>query len=143
MTPDGDRRETGRHVVVRQSPRKNPSKEQDGEVFQESENDIVDGDDDVEGEPGNDRASLLNEINDIQKQLSAITAFVPKHRQDKIVTGPASSGSSACGEVPDFDDNPNLSLLSAVVRDASRHSAHCPHTRHLSANWIQQINDNR
>ena len=66
---------------------------------------------------------------------------MPKHRQDKVDSGPASSGSSTCGETLDFDDNPNLSYLVAVVGDPTRHAAHCTSTSHLSANWIQQINN--
>ena len=66
---------------------------------------------------------------------------MPKHRQDKVDSGPASSVSSTCGETLDFDDNPNLSYLAVVVGDATRHSTHCTRTRHLSANWIHQINN--
>ena len=67
MPHGGGRRATVSRVVVRQAPRRNPSKEQDGETFQESENDIVEGDDTAEGEPGNDQASLLNKLNDIHR----------------------------------------------------------------------------
>ena len=67
MPPGGGRRATVSRVVVRQAPRRNPSNVQDGEAFQEFENGIVDGDDAVEGEPGDDQVSLLDKINDIQK----------------------------------------------------------------------------
>ena len=50
MPPDGVRRAQGIRVIVRKANPKTPSKDQDGADFQESKNDTVHGDDDIEGE---------------------------------------------------------------------------------------------
>ena len=60
-----------------------------------------------------------------------------KHRQDKITTGPASTTSITSGEALDFQDDDNLSRLTAVVGEASRHVVHCTCT--LSSVWIQKL----
>ena len=64
-----------------------------------------------------------------------------KHRQDKITTGPASTTSITSGEALDFQDDDNLSRLTAVVGEASRHVVHCTCTRHLSSVWIQKLDN--
>ena len=55
MPPGGGRMSTVSRVVVRQAPRKTPSKKQDEAASQEAENDIVDGDDDAEENPATTR----------------------------------------------------------------------------------------
>ena len=93
-----------------------------------------------------DPTSILNRLNEIQKQFSTITSSVTtttseKHRQDKITTGPTSTVSSTSDEVLDFQDDDNLSHLTTVVDDASLHAAYCTCTRHLSSVWIQKLDN--
>ena len=72
MPSNGGHRAQGKRVIVHKANPKTPSKDQDGTDFQESEDDTVDGDVDVEGEDVVDPVSILNQIRDIQKQIRDI-----------------------------------------------------------------------